>query len=57
MYDIIILRGAYPAATGNIKKIDGLEQILVMEDGTMILLNDILDIQADLSDDWQRSDM
>ena len=49
--------GAYLSASRNIKKLDGLERILVMEDGTMILLDDILDIQADLSDDWQGSDM
>lgn len=49
--------GAYLSAVGNIKKIDGLERILIMEDGTMIPLDDILDIQADLSDDWQDKDM
>lgn len=43
--------GAYLSAVGNIKKIDGLERILTMEDGTIIHLDDILDIQADLSDD------
>ena len=49
--------GAYLSAVGSIKKIDGLERILVMEDGTMIPLDDILDIQADLSDDWKDKDM
>lgn len=49
--------GAYLPAVGSIKKIDGLERILVMEDGTMIPLDDILDIQVDLPDDRQGRDM
>ena len=57
MYDIIILHGAYLSATGNIKRIDGQEWILVMEDGAIIPLDDILDIQADLSDVGQARDM
>ena len=38
--------GAYLTVTGSIKKINGLERIIMMEDGTVIPMDDILDIQG-----------
>lgn len=38
--------GVYLSATGNIKKTDVLERTIIMDDGTVIPMDDILDIQV-----------
>ena len=37
--------GAYLSATGNIKKTDALDRTIMLDDGTVIPMDDILDIQ------------
>ena len=43
--DIKKVGGAYLSATGNIKKTDTLERTIMLDDGTVIPMDDILDIQ------------
>lgn len=40
--------GAYVTVTGNVKKLDGLQRIIVLTDGTMIPLDEILELESDL---------
>lgn len=43
--DLKKVGGAYLSATGNIKKTDVLERTIMLDDGTVIPMDDILDIQ------------
>ena len=43
--------GAYLSVTGCIKRINGIERIITMEDGTVIPMDDILDIRGSLFGD------
>ena len=40
--------GAYVTVTGNVKKLDDLQRIMVLTDGTMIPLDEILELESDL---------
>ena len=40
--------GAYVTVTGIVKKLDGLQRIIVLTDGTMIPLDEILELESDL---------
>jgi len=40
--------GSYVTTTGRLKKIDGIEQVMVLTDGNRLPLDDILDIECDL---------
>ncbi len=40
--------GSYVTTTGRLKKIDGIEQVMVLADGKRLPLDDILDIESDL---------
>ena len=40
--------GAYLTVSGIIKKVNNYERVIVMEDGTSISVDDILDIQSDI---------
>lgn len=40
--------GAYVAATGALKKIDDVERIIILTDGSRIRIDDILEIECDL---------
>ena len=40
--------GQYVTVTGNVKKIDEYRNVLVLEDKTEILINDIIDINGDI---------
>ena len=44
--DLKKVGGTYLSATGNIKKTDVLERTIMMDDGTVIPMDDILDIQV-----------
>lgn len=43
--DLKKVGGAYLSATGKIKKTDALERTIMLDDGTVIPMDDILDIQ------------
>lgn len=46
--------GEYVTANGNIKRIDEIERIITFEDGKVITIDDVIEIQSELFTDLER---
>lgn len=46
--------GEYVTANGNIKRIDEIERIITFEDGKVITIDDVIEIQSELFSDLER---